>query len=871
MAWRRNAVRLYRALLYAYPAEFRHEYGSQMQQLFEDRLHSEPWLRVGLDTLADVAFSAPREHVHILAADLVYGARLIRKSPAFTLVAWFTMALGIGATCGVFSLINAVLIRSLPYVGPERLVYIWMPNPRFKEIPQEMAPFSVDFYAWQASQHSFSELTMFHQQRFRAVDSETVQRVGGAAVAGNFFHTLGAKPELGRGIEPADDQPGHQHVVVISDALWHSHFAGAAGVLGQTLLLNRESYAIVGVMPREFRYPHSADFPYSDGDISATECWIPAALTQQQKTEAMGSDGVTIGRLKPGVSLKQAQAEMTALEARLDPVIHPAPWGGWVALVRPFIDTAVGPVRPLLRLLLGAVSLVLLIACSNVANLLLARSAGRVHEMGLRTALGAERPRLVRQMLTEALLLAWGGGALGVLIAYAGLRLVLRVHPGDIPRLDEASLDVRVLLFTAGISLITGLGFGLLPALAASRVDLTTLLKQGGNKGVAGTSNRLRNGLIVTQVALSVILLAGAGLLIRSYLKVQSVDTGFAPSTVTVNLTLDERYATPQKLKDYFRNLLGQVDQLPGVVSAGVVSALPLSHRESISTVEIKGRTVKKDETVDDRMATTSYFQSMGIRLLEGRFFVDQELPGRAPEMLVSQSFAHLYFPSESVIGRQFQAGNQWRTIVGVVADVHHTSLEESPRPTVYSPFLQIPDSHAFLTVRTASSPERLISSISKIVHSIDPTISPERTATMRQLISEATSQRRFQTVALSVFAAVAVFLALVGLYGLMAYAVKQRTAEIGIRIALGAPAARVLGMVLWKGLALVSMGLAIGLSGAAAVTSLGAAWLFGVSSTDPVTFLLVPVLILAVALVACLIPAWKATRIDPVTALHYD
>jgi putative ABC transport system permease protein len=872
MVWRRSAVRIYRALLIAYPAEFRHEYGSEMQQLFEDRLHSEPALRVWLDTLPDLAFSAIKEHLHILASDLVYGTRMIRKSPAFTLVALFAMALGIGATAAVFSLINAVLIRSLPYGDPERLVYIWTPNPRFKEIPTEMAPNSPDFYAWLPSQQSFSDLTMFNQQRFRMLESDRVQRVGGAAVAGNFFHTFQAAPELGRAIQPEDDQPGHEHIVVIGDALWHSQFGGAPNVLGKTLHLNHEIYSIVGVMPRGFQYPHSADLPYSDGDIAATELWIPAALTPGQKSDwTAARDAVTIGRLKPGVSLKQAQAEMSALEARLDPILHPPEWRGWVAVVRPFIDTAVGPVRPLLWMLMGAVSLVLLIACSNVANLLLARAAGRVHEMGVRTALGAERVRLVRQMLTEALLLALGGGALGVLIAYSALRLVLWVHPGNIPRLDETSLDARVLLFTIGASLLTGFVFGLLPALAASRVSVNSLLKQGGNKGIAGTSNRLRNGLIITQVALSVILLAGAGLLIRSYLNVQAVDTGYAPSTLTMNVILDERYETPQKLIGYFRNLIAQVNQLPGVQSFGLVSALPLSHRESLSIVEIKGRSIKKDQTVDDRSATTTYFGSMGIRLLEGRFFADEAVRDHPAEMLVSQSFAKLYFPRESAIGHEFRSQDQWHTIVGVVADVRHSSLEDPPRPTVYSPFLQMPDNHAYFTIRTTAPPDQLIASIGKIVRSIDPNIALEHAATMRQFMSEATSARRFQTVVLSVFAAVAVFLALVGLYGLMAYAVKQRTAEIGIRIALGAPASRVLSMVASKGLALVAAGLAFGLAGALALTRLGTSWLFGVSPADPLTLIAVPVLILAVALLACLIPAWKAARIDPVTALRFE
>ena len=880
MAWppsavRRRALRIYRALLLAYPAEFRHEYASQMEQLFEDRLASEPRLRVWIDTLADVAVTAPREHLHILAADLRYAARIIAKSPAFTLVALIAMALGIGSTTAVFSLINAVLIRSLPYGDPQSLVYIWTPNPRFKEMPPEMAPACPDFYAWQAGQHSFSDLTIFNQRRFRMVDAQAIRDIGGAAVAGNFFETLRVAPELGRAIGPADDRPGHEHEALISHALWKSRFRGAPGVLGMTLQLDREFYTIVGVMPPQFRYPQGPDFPYSDRDIAATDVWIPAAFTQQEKSDwNAGGGGLVIGRLKPGVSLKQAQTEMSALEARLDPVLHPPTWRGWMALVRPFVDTAFGPVRPLLWMLMGAVSLVLLIACSNVANLLLARAAGRVHEMGVRTALGAERARLIRQMMTEALLLAFGGGILGVLVAYAALRLVLHFHPGNIPRLDETSLDARVLLFTIAASLLTGLAFGFLPAITASRVNVSSLLKQAGNRNVAGASNALRNGLIVTQVALSVILLAGAGLLIRSYLKVQSVDTGFSPSTLTMILTLDDRYGTPPKLDAYFRNLIGQINQLPEVQSFGLVNALPLSHRESISTFEIKGHAVKKDQTVDARTATASYFKAMGIRLLDGRLFTEQAID-HPPERIVSRSFAKLYFPSEPAIGQLIRVDSgpkdPWQTIVGVVADVRHTSLEESPRPTVYAPFLLMPDSHAALTIRASAPAGQVISSIVKIVRGIDPTIVPEHAGAMRDLMSEATSPRRFQTIVLSIFAGVAVFLALVGLYGLMAYAVKQRTAEIGIRIALGASSAQVLGMVISKGLTLACAGLAVGLAGALAITRLGASWLFGVSAADPLTFLLVPVLILAVALAACLIPAWKAARIDPVAALRCE
>jgi putative ABC transport system permease protein len=522
MAWRRSAARFYRAILFAYPAEFRHEYASEMTQVFEDRLAHEPHLRVWLDVLSDIAITAPKEHLHILAADLRYAARMIAKSPAFTSVALLAMALGIGATTAVFSLINAVLIRSLPYQNPEQLVYVWTPNARLKDLPTEMPPSSPEFYAFQQGARSFSQLTMFSQLRLTLVTPGEARRVGGARVAGNFFQTLGARPELGRMVEPDDDQPGHEHVVVISEALRRSVFGSETNPLGKTLELDRATYTVIGVMPAAFAYPHDTDFPYSDSDIPATELWIPAALTVQQKTDwNANSDGVVIGRLRPGARIEQAQAEISAMEARLDPVIHPEPLRGWVGLVRPFVDTIVGRVRPLLWLLLGAVAAVLLIACSNVANLLLARAAGRVHEMGVRAALGAERARLIRQMLTEAVLLALGGGAAGAAIAYGAVRLLLRLHPPNIPRLEETSLDVRVLLFTAATALLTGLAFGLLPALAASRIDVSSLLKQGGNKGVAGTSNGLRNSLIVAEVALSVILLAGAGLLIRSYLKVQ--------------------------------------------------------------------------------------------------------------------------------------------------------------------------------------------------------------------------------------------------------------------------------------------------------------------------------------------------------------
>jgi predicted permease len=496
--------------------------------------------------------------------------------------------------------------------------------------------------------------------------------------------------------------------------------------------------------------------------------------------------------------------------------------------------------------------------------------------MGVRAALGAERTRLVRQMLTEALLLAGGGGILGVLLAWEIVRVLVRLNPGGIPRMEETSLDPRVLLFMAGITVLTGLLFGLLPALAASRVNLTALLKQAGTRGIAGSSIGLRGGLIVTEVALSVILLAGAGLLIRSYLKVLSVGAGFQQSTVTMRLTMfqNQNYQTPRRQSALFRRLLGQIGGLPGVEVAGAVSAVPLSHHESVTFLEVRGYPNRKDQTVDARWATGGYFGAMGIRLLAGRFLNDDDTRQRA-QVVVSRSFRDLYFAGRDPIGQQIRLGGAqatvWSRIVGVVEDVRHSSLEQAPRPMVYEAFWGGFTNEGTLTIRANGPPCGVVPLVRGALRGIDPALALEDVRTMGDLVSEAVSRRRFQTAVLAGFAAVAVLLALVGLYGLMAYAVKHRTAEVGIRMALGASRRQVLGMVLRQGLGLVGAGLALGIGGALALTHVVAAWLFGVPAADPVTFLAVPALILLTSAGACLVPAWRATRIDPVNALRWE
>ncbi len=452
MDWPQSQIRLFRALLYCYPAEFRHEYGAEMEQLFANRLQSEPRLRLWLETAADLAFSAPREHWHILLSDLRYGARLLAAVPGFTAIALLVIALGIGATVSIFSVVNAVLLRSLPYEHAEKLVYLWSPNPNFKGVPQEMGPNVPDFYDWQRLSHSFSAMTIFRQAALNLFLDGSARRVEAAFVSGNFFRTLQAWPAIGRSLDANDDRPGHNHVAVISGQFWRSQFASRPEVIGKQIQLNRQNYTVVGVMPKDFGYPFAGDIPYEQSEFKQTDIWLPVAYSLKQKTDRINFDSAdAIARLRDGISIGAAQAELNGLELRLQP-LYPEMWRGWVALVRPLVETIIGPVKKMLWLLLGAVGIVLLIAISNVANLLLARATARAHELGIRTALGAERGRIIRQLLTESLLLSCVGGALGIAFAYAAVRLLTSLNPGDIPRFDAVNVDGRVLLLGVTLS-----------------------------------------------------------------------------------------------------------------------------------------------------------------------------------------------------------------------------------------------------------------------------------------------------------------------------------------------------------------------------------------------------------------------------------
>jgi predicted permease len=807
--------------------------------------------------------------------DLRYGLRTLRNSPGFTITAVLTLALGIGACTAIFSLVNAVLIRSLPYGDPGRLVYLYTPNPRFK-IPLEVfGPFYGDFYDLKKESHSYQDMTAFGQSVFSLASQGAAQRTSAARVDGDFFRTFQATPELGRAIGPADDQPGREKVAVISHALWQSMFGSAPGVLHRSLLLDGKSYQIIGVMRQGFEYPHFSDLPYGTAQYKTTQVWVPLALTPPQRVDHDNASGNAVARLKPGVSIAQAQAEMAAMMVRLDK-LHDPQMRGWGASVQNFVDSTVGHVRSLLWLLLGAVGIVLLIACGNAANLLLSRSVSRMRELGVRVALGAGRSRIIRQLLTEAILIGIAAGAIGCGLAFLFLRILPHLDPGNIPRLNEASLDMRVLLFTVGVSLLTSVLTGILPALAVSRINLTDFLATTGSRSVAGAHTRVQSTLIVVESALVVVLLASAGLLIRSYINVESVDTGFSPSTVGMNIDLDARYSPPQRAS-YFRNLFAKLEAIPGVQSVGGIDYLPLSNSESLGMFQVDGYPNDKDQMGEGRSVTPQYFSAMNIPLRAGRFFSDADYSDAAHTVIINQTFAKRYFANRNPIGGRINTDEQqineqqinWSTVVGVIGDVRHSSLEEPAAPQFYHPDTGFQG--GYIAVRSTLPPKALAAEIRSTLHAIDPNLASGDIQTMGELESVASAQRRFQTSLLTVFAGIALFLALVGLYGLMAYSVGRRTREVGIRMALGAQRINVMLLVLRKAAFLLAMGLVSGLVASWFATPAIQTFLFGVGRHDPMTILSVCVLLAVSGLVAAIVPARRAASIDPMQALRTE
>ena len=807
--------------------------------------------------------------------DVRYAARVLWKSPGFLAVAVIAIALGVGANTAIFSVVNAVLLKPLNYKDPGQLVLI---NHNYKKIDLRASVSAPGFNYYHTNAKTFSDMAAGTGWSVNLTGEGEPERLQGIAVTPNMFAVLGAEAADGRTFTAEEGQVGGNRAVILGNAFWKRRFGGLP-VVGKNLMLNGEPYTVVGVMPAGMEFG-------SEWSGQAPDIWGPLAFTPQQLDPNSGLTNEYLGvvaRLRPDVSHEQAQAELDSIAADLRRQYMPGQdENNWGLLLTRFDEFVVGSIRTPLLVLLGAVLFVLLISCANVANLMLARSAVRQKEIAVRTALGASRWRVMRQLLTESVLLSLAGGAVGLLLAMWGVDLLLKLNEHKIPRAAEVGLDSRVLLFTLGVSVVTGIIFGLAPAFQTSSANLHDTLKEGGRSGQLGVRGRLRNVLVVAEMAFAVILLVGAGLLIRSFMRLQQVNPGFQPAGVLamqVSLPMN-KYKEPAQRAGFDRQLLEEVRALPGVKSAATITSLPMSGWNQSGSFSIEGRQVAPNESRphgDRWMASDDYFQTMGIPLVKGRYFDardSSEAPGVA---IVSEKLAQKYWPGEDPVGKRitFEGGQQqprWREVVGVVGHVRNEGLEGESRGQYYVPYAQRPNNpDLFLVVRTDGDPTVLAPLVRGRIASVDRDLPVYKVTTMEKLVSDSLSQRRFSMFLFGVFAALALALAVVGLYGVMSYAVTQRTHEIGLRMALGAQARDVLRMVVGQGMALVGVGLGLGLLGAFALTRYMSSLLYEVSAVDPLTYAGIAVLLAAVALVAAFLPARRATKVDPMVALRYE
>jgi putative ABC transport system permease protein len=809
-----------------------------------------------------------------LLQDIRYAARTLSRQPGFALVAVLTLALGIGANTAIFSVIDAALLRSLPYRDPGRVVHLWETK-RSRDFEQREASYP-DFLDWRAQgAEVFEGLAGYTSRPFTLTDAGEATRARGAAVTANFFELLGVGAVAGRTFVEGEDGREAKRVAVISHGLWQRRFGGERSAVGREVTLDGEAYNVVGVLPAEFNFALLGD----------TEVWTPLAPTADVASRRYMHWLKVIGRLKQGASLEAAQAHLATIAARIerdDPGAH----AGVGLRAVPLQEEFVGPVRPVLFVLLGAVGFVLLIACTNVANLLLARSAARQKEVAIRSALGASRWRVVRQLLTESVLLSVAGGAAGLVLALWGVDLLVALIPAgqlaQMPYLRSLSLNRDVLLFAMGLSLLTGVLFGLTPALSASRTDLQGALKEGGRSTVSRGSRRLRDLLVVAEVALALMLLVGAGLLMKSLVLMLKVDPGFdTRGLLTMRVALPpSRYSEDAKAARFYEEMLRRVSTVPGVRGAALTSNLPLANEGGTGTPQIVGRQTPASELTEAHLRTVSanYFDVLGVPVVAGRPFAERDDAQAPPVILVNKTYAERVFPNEDPVGRRATfkfTGEMQFEIVGVVGDEKVTSLDARTTPVVYFNMQQ--DSYfdsAALVVRTdAADPAALAPAVRAEVRALDPEVPAFAVQTLEQMVanSRAAFMRRYPAYLTGVFACVALLLALVGIYGVVSYAVAQRTHEIAVRVALGARTRDVLRLVLGHGLLLALGGIALGAVGALALTRLISGLLFGVSAADPAVYGLVALLLATVALLACLVPARRATKVDPMVALRYE
>jgi putative ABC transport system permease protein len=801
--------------------------------------------------------------------DVRFGARMVRKSPLFTAVVLLTLALGIGANTAIFSLVHAALLRPLPYSDAERLVHLW--DTRGSGVYAKFEASYPDFAEWREQAASFTELGGYSGAGFTALGGDAPERISASRVTSNFFSVLGAQPILGRGFLPEEERAEGPAAVILGYGYWQRRFGGDPAAIGRALNLDGTMFTIVGVLPREFHFA-----PRGESLV-----WTPLRMNQDRATRRSFHWLNVVARLKPGVTLAAADAEMKGLAARFAQE-YPDSNAGISVHVAPLREEISGQIQPVLVVLMSAVGLVLLIGCANVANLMLARSAAREKEFAIRTALGAGRARLVRQLLIEGLLLAALAGAVGLLWGAWGTRGLLALIPrlmlDSMPYLKGAALNRDVLLFTLFASCLTGVLFSLAPLLHAARRQLSGALKEGGRaSGAAAGRERLRKTLVVSELALALVLLVSAGLVLQGLDRLLAVELGFRPENLlTLAIRLPEtKYARPEQVSQSISQLRERMATTPGVTSVSVVSTLPASNDGNTLTFDVNGKVYPPGETPEASFRTVSpdYFRSMGVPLRAGREFDERDTLTATPAAIINQTLARTIFAHEDPIGRtlKFRSDNSTATIVGVVGDVRLGNLDALMRPTIYFSHLQAPARFMHFLVRTTADPTRVVSAVRAQVNALDAELPVFLVETMDQVIAESPSvfQRRFASSIVGGFAALALLLASIGLYGVVSYLVTQRTHEIGIRMALGAQAKDIFRLVVGQGMGLMALGIALGVAAALAATRLLGALLFQVKPTDAVTYTAVTALLAAIAFAACAIPARRATRIDPLAALH--
>ena len=904
--------RLYAALLLAFPRRFRRRYGTPMRQIFRERYraaaatgHRPSFLA---RTLIDVAVNATLErcaavrqwllfpNVHeqfarseqergfmawqIVKTDVRYALRLFVRTPLFSGLTVLALALGIGANSAIFSVVHAVLLKPLPYVDPDRLVMVWSDNTREGIRQYPLSP--ADFIDMKGATRTIERLeTMYSFLMSATLRTDTgTENFSAAGTTPGMFELLGRHAALGRALQPAD----RPDVIVLSDGFWRRRFGGDAAIVGRQLTVEDRPVTVVGVMPPDFRFPLKSMLgPSGFSPAVEPDAWLPFDMTSAQFVENGAPVRIphylsVVGRLAAGVTIEQARHEIASIAARLEQQ-YPDVNRGLKANVVALHDQAVRRVRPALVLLLAGVGFVLLIACVNVANLLLARSVARQRELAVRAALGAGRLRLLAQMLTESLLLSGAGGMLALAFVWAGVRLLVRMAPPELPRLSEVHADATVVLFTAAIAAGAGLLVGIAPALAAGRNDLQAALKDS-SRGVAGGTlrRRLRATLVVAEVALAVVLTVGAGLLLRSFATLLSVDPGFrAENLLTLQVQLPRRLATPDARRSFYASLFERLDALPGVIATGGTTRLPLGSTNVSTRVMLEGRGMSAADMpeVEFRRAVHDYFRAMDMPLLRGRTFTAEDGPNSPLVVVINHTMAQRLWPNEDPVGKRFKTGTSaqapWNTVVGVVGDLRHASLDAEPVAEYYIWYLQGPPVAPFLVVRTTDDPARFAESVRVSLKALEKDMPVYDMRTMPEVLSASVAERRFILMLAVMFDLLALILSAVGVYGVMSLVVSERTQEMGIRLALGAEPIGVLTMVVRQGVVLALGGILLGLIASMAMTPMMTGQLYGVGPADPLTLMGVPAILLAVAALACLVPARRAMRVDPVVALRTD